>query len=39
MIVEERDYRLVPGGVPTYLQVWHRLGRAPQVRHLGEMSR
>jgi len=36
MIVEERDYRLVPGGVPRYLDAWHRLGRAPQVRHLGE---
>jgi hypothetical protein len=36
MIVEERDYRLVPGGVPRYLEAWHRLGREPQVRHLGE---
>lgn len=36
MIVEERNYRLVPGGVPRYLETWHQLGRAPQVRHLGE---
>lgn len=36
MIVEERDYVLVPGGVPRYLGQWHRTGREPQVRHLGE---
>lgn len=36
MIVEQRDYVLVPGGAPLYLDQWHRTGRAPQVRHLGE---
>lgn len=36
MIVEERDYLLVPGGTGRYLDTWHRLGREPQVRHLGE---
>jgi glucan biosynthesis protein len=36
VIVEERDYLLVPGGAARYLEVWHRLGRYPQVRHLGE---
>jgi hypothetical protein len=36
VIVEERNYVLVPGGVPRYLDQWHRIGRTPQVRHLGE---
>lgn len=36
MIVEERNYGLVPGGVPRYLEAWHRLGRAAQISHLGE---
>jgi hypothetical protein len=36
MIVEERNYGLVPGGVPRYLEAWHQHGRAPQVHHLGE---
>jgi hypothetical protein len=36
VIVEERNYGLVPGGVPRYLDAWHRSGRGPQVRHLGE---
>ena len=36
MIVEERNYSLVPGGVPRYLTAWHQSGRGPQVRHLGE---
>ena len=36
MMLEERNYALVPGGVPRYLETWHRIGRAPQVRHLGE---
>jgi len=36
VILEERMYRLVPGGAPRYLEAWHRAGRVPQVRHLGE---
>ena len=36
MIVEERTYRVAPGGVARYLEAWHRVGREPQVRHLGE---
>lgn len=36
MIIEQRDYRLVPGGVPRYLTAWHESGREPQIRHLGE---
>jgi hypothetical protein len=36
VIVEQRDYVLVPGGVPRYLDEWHRTGRGPQTRHLGE---
>ncbi|HZU57149.1 MAG TPA: NIPSNAP family protein [Actinocrinis sp.] len=36
MILEERNYRLVPGGAARYLAAWHRAGREPQVRHLGE---
>jgi hypothetical protein len=36
MIVEERNYTLVPGGVPRYLEQWGALGRAAQVARLGE---
>ena len=36
MIVEERNYLLVPGGARRYLDAWYRLGRGPQVTHLGE---
>ena len=36
MIVEERNYLLVPGGARRYLDAWYRLGRGPQVAHLGE---
>jgi hypothetical protein len=35
VIVEERNYRLVPGGAGRYLDAWYRLGRGPQVAHLG----
>lgn len=37
MILEERRYTLVPGGVPQYLAQYHALGRESQERHLGEM--
>jgi hypothetical protein len=36
VIVEEREYRLVPGSAIRYLDAWRRLGREPQTRHLGE---
>lgn len=36
MIVEERDYRLRPGGVTEYLRLWREHGRQPQIHHLGE---
>ncbi|GAA1957737.1 NIPSNAP family protein [Catenulispora subtropica] len=36
MILEEREYRLVPGSTARYLEAWQRLGREPQTRHLGE---
>jgi hypothetical protein len=36
MIVEEREYLLIPGCTARYLETWHRLGRQPQVHHLGE---
>lgn len=36
MIVEQRDYSLVAGGAARYLEVWLRMGREPQIRHLGE---
>lgn len=36
MIVEERNYTLVPGGVPRYLEQWRANGRAAQVARLGE---
>ncbi len=35
MIVEEREYHLVAGATARYLDAWQRLGREPQVRHLG----
>lgn len=36
MIVEERNYLLVPGGARRYLDTWYRSGRQAQVRHLGD---
>lgn len=36
MIIEQRDYLMVPGGVAPYLEKWWALGRDAQVRHLGE---
>jgi hypothetical protein len=36
MIVEERNYTMVPGGVPRYLDRWRVNGRAAQLSHLGE---
>lgn len=36
MILEEREYRLVPGSTGRYLDAWQRLGRVPQTRNLGE---
>ena len=35
MILEERNYQMLPGGVFRYLDIWQRLGREPQIRHLG----
>ncbi|TGD88037.1 NIPSNAP family protein [Mycolicibacterium sp. CH28] len=35
MIVEERVYTTVAGGVPRYLDAWNRLGRDVQIEHLG----
>lgn len=35
MIVEERNYVLVPGAVGRYLEAWNSSGRTAQVRHLG----
>jgi hypothetical protein len=35
MIVEERVYTMVPGGVPRYLAAWHAHGRQAQVELLG----
>lgn len=37
MILEERTYTLVPGGVPQYLAHYAALGRESQERHLGQM--
>lgn len=37
MILEERRYTLIPGGVPQYIAHYHALGRESQERHLGEM--
>jgi len=36
LIVEDRNYLLVPGGARRYLDAWYRLGRGPQTAHLGE---
>lgn len=36
MLVEQRDYQMVPGGAARYLDAWYRCGREPQVAHLGE---
>jgi hypothetical protein len=35
VILEERNYQMLPGGVFRYLDIWERLGREPQTRHLG----
>ena len=35
MIVEERVYTMIPGGVPRYLAAWHQHGREAQVEILG----
>jgi hypothetical protein len=35
MIVEERVYTTIPGGVPRYLAAWHQYGREAQVELLG----
>ena len=37
MILEERRYTLIPGGVAQYIAQYHALGRASQERHLGPM--
>jgi hypothetical protein len=35
MIVEERIYTMVPGGVPRYVQLWNQIGREAQIDCLG----
>ena len=35
MIVEERVYTTIPGGVPRYLATWNQHGREAQVEALG----
>lgn len=37
MILEERRYTLIPGGVPQYIAHYQALGRESQERHLGQM--
>ncbi len=37
MILEERRYTLIPGGVSQYIAQYHALGRETQERHLGQM--
>lgn len=36
MILEERDYRLVPGMTGAFMQAYETLGLPVQRRHLGE---
>lgn len=35
MIVEERVYTMIAGGVPRYLEVWNQFGREAQIKCLG----
>jgi hypothetical protein len=35
VIVEERIYTMVPGGVPRYLAAWNQHGRQAQIDVLG----
>jgi hypothetical protein len=35
VIVEERVYTMIPGGVPRYLVAWNQYGREAQVDVLG----
>jgi hypothetical protein len=35
MIVEERIYTMIPGGVPRYLALWTQFGREAQIDCLG----
>jgi hypothetical protein len=37
MIHEIRTYTLIPGGVPEYLRIYNEIGRAVQVRLLGNL--
>jgi len=37
VILEERRYTLVPGGVPQYIAHYRALGRESQEKHLGQM--
>jgi hypothetical protein len=37
VILEERRYTLIPGGVPQYIAHYQALGRESQERHLGQM--
>jgi NIPSNAP len=37
MIVEERIYSMVPGGVPRYVQLWNEFGRDAQIECLGDL--
>lgn len=36
MIVEERDYRLVPGKANDFIAVYQAFGLTVQIRHLGK---
>lgn len=36
MLVDHRYYRLKPGKVPAYLDLYEKNGMAAQVRHLGK---
>jgi hypothetical protein len=36
MIVEERIYTMVPGGVSRYVELWNQFGRDAQIECLGD---
>ncbi|MEZ5785600.1 MAG: NIPSNAP family protein [Xanthobacteraceae bacterium] len=36
MLVDHRTYRLKPGSVPAYLDLYQKNGMAAQTRHLGQ---
>lgn len=36
MLIDHRTYRVKPGTVPAYLELYEKYGLEPQTRHLGK---